>query len=317
MSTTLTERYIAATVTSLPTATQADVRAELTASIDDAVEARIEQGEDAAAAERAVLTELGDPGILAAGYADRPLQLIGPKYYLTWWRLLKLLWIIVPICTLGGVALAQFIAGAGIGTVIGTSIATTISAIVHVGFWTTLVFVILERTGASTGAAWTVDQLPEPQPTGAGRVDLIASLVVTGLLAASLVWDRFVGWVRVDGEPVPLLGPGLWPLAITGIYAILAGWIVVAIWVFVRGRWTVPTAILSTALAVALMSLTLSLLGRGELVNPAFIDVVFTANGVEEGTRRILGIITAFALVAFPAWSIADAWIKTARDAKR
>ena len=30
-----------------------------------------------------MLTELGDPVILAAEYADRPLHLIGPRYYLT------------------------------------------------------------------------------------------------------------------------------------------------------------------------------------------------------------------------------------------
>ena len=104
---TLTERYIAATTASLPAESQQDVRAELGVSIADAVEARIEQGEDPAAAERAVLTELGDPVVLAAGYADRPLHLIGPRYYLTWWRLLKALLIIVPLCALGGVAVAH------------------------------------------------------------------------------------------------------------------------------------------------------------------------------------------------------------------
>ena len=94
--TTLTERYITATIRSLPATAQADVRAELEASIADAVEARVEQGEPREAAEHAVLTELGDPGVLAAGYADRPLHLIGPRYFLVWWRLLKLLLWIVP-----------------------------------------------------------------------------------------------------------------------------------------------------------------------------------------------------------------------------
>jgi len=42
---TLTERYIAATVKSLAPTAQDDVRAELEASISDAVEARVEQGE--------------------------------------------------------------------------------------------------------------------------------------------------------------------------------------------------------------------------------------------------------------------------------
>lgn len=121
---TLTERYIAATAASLPAESQQDVRAELGVSIADAVEARIEQGEDPAAAERAVLIELGDPAVLAAGYADRPLHLIGPRYYLTWWRLLKALLIIVPLCALGGVAVAQALIGSPVETIIGRRGAT-------------------------------------------------------------------------------------------------------------------------------------------------------------------------------------------------
>src|SRR5690625_6334720 len=58
---------------------QDDVRAELTTSITDAIDARTEQGEDPETAERAVLTELGDPAVLAAEYVDRPLHLIGPR----------------------------------------------------------------------------------------------------------------------------------------------------------------------------------------------------------------------------------------------
>ena len=71
MTATLTERYIGATIRSLRPDAQADVRAELEASIADAIDARVEQGEAPDDAERAVLTELGDHGILAAGYAER------------------------------------------------------------------------------------------------------------------------------------------------------------------------------------------------------------------------------------------------------
>ncbi|MEO2098896.1 MAG: permease prefix domain 1-containing protein [Brachybacterium sp.] len=119
MSATLTERYISATIRSLPAESQEDVRAELAASIADAVEARTEQGEDPGAAEREVLTGLGDPAVLAAGYADRPLHLLGPRYYLTWRRLLILLLWIVPACAFVGVGLSQALIGADGGTIAG------------------------------------------------------------------------------------------------------------------------------------------------------------------------------------------------------
>ena len=99
MSTTsLTDRYVDAAMRTVPENQRDDLAAELRASIDDQVEARVEQGDARDAAERAVLTDLGDPEKLAAQYTDRPLWLVGPRYYLTWWRLTKLLWAIVPAC---------------------------------------------------------------------------------------------------------------------------------------------------------------------------------------------------------------------------
>lgn len=83
MKTSLSERYITATIGGLPEDLHNDVRAELEASIADAIAARVGADQDRDAAERAVLTEWGDPAVLAASYAERPLQLIEPRYYLT------------------------------------------------------------------------------------------------------------------------------------------------------------------------------------------------------------------------------------------
>src|SRR5699024_6768415 len=221
MNTALAERYIAATVKSLPPAVQDDVRAELTASITDAIDARTQQGEDPATAERAVLTELGDPAVLAAAYTDRPLHLIGPRYFLTWWRLLKLLLTIVPAVAIAGVALAQLIAQEPIGAVIGESIAAGISAVVDVFFWVTLVFAIVERSGADAGVPWDVEQLPDLQSAGVGRVDAIASVIFGILAVAVILWDQLWGFVRIDSESLPILHPQLWPWWLLGLITLI------------------------------------------------------------------------------------------------
>lgn len=317
MATTLTERYIGATIASLPPETQDDVRAELETSIADAVEARVEHGEDSAAAERAALTELGDPAALAAGYADRPLHLLGPRYYLAWLRLLKLLLAIVPACAAGGVALAQVIAGADVGEVIGQTIAVTITVTLHVVFWVTLVFVVLERTGADTGQRWDVDQLPEKRSTGTGRADLIASVIFGGLGVGALLWDRFRSFVWIDGESISILNPDLWPWAVLGLFVLIAAEVGLAALLCVRGRWSVPFAILNTALAVLFVSWALTLWGNGLLVNPEFLDVVLRDNGVAPGTMRILGILLVFSIVGISAWDVIDGWTKARRDARR
>lgn len=310
---TLTERYIGATIRSLAPELQDDVRAELEASVADAIDARLEQGESLAEAERAVLTELGAPGILAAGYADRPLHLIGPKYYLVWWRLLKLLLIIVPICAFGGVMLGQLIDGAPTGEIIGTSVVAALGSIVHVGFWVTLVFFIVERTGADTGVRWDVDQLPEPTQNGAGRSDAIASMVFLALGVGAVFWDAFIGFFPTGGEPIPILDPALWPWGITFFLALFAAEALLAVVVYAQRRWTIGAAVVNTLLAAVFAAWSLTLLVRGELLNPEFLSYVFSDNGVTDETMRVLTVITGFGLVAFPIWDIVDGWIKTVR----
>lgn len=310
---TLTERYISATIRSLRPEMQDDVRAELEGSIADAVDARLEQGEAPEAAERAVLTELGDPGILAAGFADRPLHLIGPRYYLVWWRLLKLLLVIVPVCAFGGVLLGQLIAGAPTGEVVGSAVVAALGSIVHVGFWVTLVFVILERSGADTGVRWSVDQLPEPMENGVGRADAIASLVFLVAGVGAVFWDALVGFFPTGGAPIAMLNPGLWPWGVGFLFALIAAEALLAVVVYAQRRWTFGAAVVNTVLAVVFAAWSLTLLVQGELLNPEFLRFVFTDNGVDAETLRILAVVTGFGLVAFPVWDIVDGWIKTAR----
>lgn len=110
MTTTLTDRYLAATLRSVPADRRDEIDTELRASIADMIDGRTADGADAATAERDVLNELGDPAQLAASYANRRLQLIGPEYYLAWQRLL-----IVLVSTIPAI----------VGTVVGVVQATT------------------------------------------------------------------------------------------------------------------------------------------------------------------------------------------------
>ncbi len=92
------------------------------------------------------LVELGDPAALAASYVDRPLQLIGPRYYLTWWRLMKLLYSVVLPIAVAAVAFGQVLGQEPVGQIIGSTVAAAIGIAVHLGFWTTLVFAVLDRS---------------------------------------------------------------------------------------------------------------------------------------------------------------------------
>ena len=314
MTTPLADRYIVAVVASLPPRLQSDVRAELEASIEDAVAARCHEGASRSEAEREVLTSFGDPAAFAAGFAGRPLYLIGPKYYLAWWRLLKLLVIVVTLSTWAAVALGQILANAPVGVVIGDSVGTAITAAVHVCFWTTLVFAVLERTGAEVGTAWSLDDLPDASPEGSGRADVIASLLVVGATVGVVLWDLFRGFWRPEGDPVAFLNPGLWPWGIAFVFGLWAVDVVIAVVTYARARWDLAAAIANTVTAVLFAGWVLVVLAGGHLVNPVFIDELTSRSALTTDALRVLGIVLGLAVVGVSAWEALDGWRRYRRS---
>jgi len=318
MTDTLTDRYILAVTRTLPEQQRADVADELRAAIADQLDARLDDGQTPDAAERDVLTELGDPDKLAAGYADRPLHLIGPRYFLDWKRLLILLmWIVVPIAAFG-IALGQTLSGAPFGAIIGGTIGGALSVGVHLAFWTTLVFALVERSddARSPLAPWTVDRLPADNPyTGARFSDMIASIVFLAVAAVALVWDQLVGAVYLNGQWMSLLSPSLWPWWVGALLVAMGIEAVLQIVVFLRGRWTVALAACNTVLNIVIAVPAVWLLTRGELLNPAFWDAVIP-NGEAAKVYGILSVLTGFAIVGVAVWDTLDAFLKARRAAR-
>lgn len=313
MTATPTERYIEATVRRLPPAAQDDVRRELDASIADAVDARIAQGEAPDAAERAALTELGDPAALASGFADRPLHLIGPRFYLSWVRLMKiLLWTLPPLAAVGG-AIGHAVAGANGTTIFAEALALALSVAVHTVFWTTLIFVVIERTGAEFPATWTLDQLPEMPEKDGGKTDAIASLVFLALAAGAFFWDALRGFVRVGDEWVPALGPELWPWWMAGLFALMTAEAVFVLVRARRGRWTVGFAIGRTVLAGLFVSWVATVTGRDLLLNPEVVALL-AERDVGGDVLAILAIVLGASVAAGAVWSIVVAWNGARRD---
>nr|WP_274637220.1 permease prefix domain 1-containing protein [Microbacterium bovistercoris] len=308
---TLTERYVDAAMRTVPQPQRSDLSAELHASIADQIDARIEAGDAPASAEAAVLTELGDPEVLAAGYTGRQLHLIGPRYYLDWWRLMKVLLWIVPVCTAFGVALGQVLAEAPAGGIIGTTVVAVLTSILHVAFWTTLIFVILERTGHETMDAgpWTPERLPEPKQSGATFADMVASIVMLLALAGAMLWDLWLGFV--PGHRVSLLDAELWPIAILILFAIMACKAVLVIMVHLHGRWTARDAVVNAVLVLAAVGTLVY--NNGHLLNPGFFEAVGGADGAA-GAHRVVTIVAWFVIGVIALWDILDTFLKARRS---
>lgn len=317
VKTTLTDRYVDAAMRTVPDKQRDDLATELRASIDDQVEARLEQGESRDAAERAVLTDLGDPDKLAAQYTDRPLWLIGPRFYLTWWRLLKLLWTIVPVCAAFGVALGQTLAGESFGEIVGNVAAVTLSVVVHIGFWTTLVFFIVERSerGVDSGfvSAWTPDDLPEPKERRASLGDLVASLVFLAIAAGAILWDHFVGVAyTTDDGWLSFLAPGLWPWWIGALFVLMVLEALLAISVYAKGRWDVGSATVNLFLNLTIAGGVLWLLPQQQLIDPEFFPALVSADSAQTVTT-VVTTVFGFGTVAIAAWDAIDAFLRAKR----
>jgi hypothetical protein len=315
--TTLTDRYVWAAARSVPESQRNEFDRELRERIGDAVDAHVEGGAAPADAEHAALVELGDPAVLAASYVDRPLQLIGPRYFLMWWRLLKLLLVIVVPIAAAGVLIGQLVSGANVGEMIGAAVATMLSVAVHLGFWTTLVFALLERSAGTSLplAQWTPEQLPQARDDArAGRLgDLIASVVFLALFAAAIVWQQFgVIWIDGERQPIPVLDPALWSFWIPYFLGLLLLEIVFAVVIYLRG-WTFTLAGVNVLLNVAFTVPALWLFVTGQLLDAAFVEAIRWPWGDESASTTVVAVIVVV-VIGTATWDVIDGFIKATRN---
>jgi hypothetical protein len=315
---TLTDRYVYAAARAVPEGQRAEVERELRERIGDETDALIEQGYAPGEAEREALAALGDPYVLGAGYVDRPLQLIGPRYYPTWLRVLKLITAIGLPTAAVGVLIGQLVSGAPFGAAIGTTAVTTIQVAVNIGFWTTLVFAIMERsTGEqATAVGWTLDLLPQlPEPVKLSRrADLIGSLVFLGLFAVAIVWQQFgLVWLTDEGGAVPVLNPELWSFWIPFFLALIALEILFAVAVYAWGwNWWLVTANLVLNIAFTVPALWLLL--TGQLISDELLELMRWPWG-EAGPIVVAAVVITTIGVAI--WDVIDGAIKAWRATRR
>jgi hypothetical protein len=310
--TELTDRYVAAVLRGVPETQRADVERELRASVADAVDGMLEQGAEPSAAERSVLTDLGDPARLSADYSDRPLYLIGPALYLDYVRLLRvLIAIVVPIAAVGA-ALAQALTGGTIGQVVAGAITTALGVLVHLGFWVTIVFFLLERSGAGAATplgTWSLDRLPELPARRQGLVDAVSAITWIGILIALLVGQQF--FLFLDGRNVPALNPDHWAFWFPVLILLLLAEIGVEVARFRTGRWTVPLAAVNAVLNVAGASVVIALLWAGTLLNAELFAVLGWAD--DAGPSNVVSILVTIAMIGIAGFSIVDAFVRAIR----
>lgn len=313
---TLTDRYLAATLRAVPAQRRGEIADELRASIDDMIDDRVTGGQGRDTAEREVLTELGHPERLAARYAGRPLQLIGPTYYLVWQRVLRLLLTFVPALVGVLAGLLTAIVGDEPGRAIGAGITAAFQTAVQIAFWVTVSFAVLERTDTTLKLPeWTVDQLPdEPVERDVRLTDTCASIAFLLLALAFLPWQQLGSPVTdTDGDTLPLLDPALWHSWLPVLAAILVAALVLELVTYRTGRWTWRLVAVNAALDLAFAVPLGWLLLTDRLLNPALAQrFAWLREGDHLHTSARVAVVV---IAAITLWDVVDSAVKARRHA--
>lgn len=275
----LTERYIYAVVRHLPESQREDVANELRGLIEDTLD---EKGSRSKKTINEVLTELGDPELLARQYRGAPQYLIGPKYYSIYLQALKMTFAIgLPI---GGVIVAIDQIVKQPESIIGFFIALVgglVMISIQILFWLTALFVIFERTNVDTKdlktTPWTPDMLPEismkrqiPLSDAVGDMVWYALIIALPLIAQPLIG------AHVDGQTTPFFNPQIPTLWIVVFVALGVVGFVKAYIKLRLHRWTTGLAAFNAAFSVIFVGALLALVSTVQLVNPAFITLLDT-----------------------------------------
>lgn len=318
--TSLADRYVWAVIRLLPESQRRDTEATLEELIAESVAARLdaEPDRDPTEIEREVLTELGDPSVMASRYSERPRALIGPEVFPEYlWVLRLVMAVAVPAVT----AFAMFGAGlqddASFSDVISAGSDAVFNGLIQVAFWVTLVYAFADRW--RSGVPWTLDRLPEVparQTWSAGVGDTIVGIVMTVLAGVALIWQH--RWPPLEdsaGVGVPFFDPDMWRGAAQGLLVLLLASVVVQALVLARRHWSTRLAIANAVINVASLGIVVGLAIQAQLVNAEFLAIV--ADRVEEEvTAQNAAWLVVGVIAAIEVWDSVDAAI-AARRARR
>lgn len=311
----LIELYIQEVTRRLPEKNREDIGLELQSTIADMLpENHTEQDV------KAVLLKLGDPVTLASGYRDRPMHLIGPRYYDVYISLLKM---ILPIA-----AVISLIALIGdnpfrdtentvvdaILKIIGKGIAGIISTSIQVFFWLTLSFAIVERLDPSKDQSpltkdlkpWTPENLKDipniSKIKAVPMIEVFASLLGLSVFAALYFnAENLLGVYEKRNGSLIFVTPSFNQDVLNSYWMLVSCVFIIgvllAIYKLFLRQWTLKLAIFH-AIYQLLSTLTfIIIISNPNLLNPEFIAYQKTLFSIDDWKTSIywgLIIITSF-----------------------
>ena len=289
----LIEVYVREVTRRLPEKMRNDIALELRSTIEDML-----PGDYTEDNVKQVLEKLGNPATLASQYRDRPMHLIGPKFYDAYISILKLTLTIVSIVVLSlfiieKVASLSTIDTLSVSTVIGfvvDAIGLLVETAIQDFFWVTLIFIILDRTISPTvqvpltlsGTPWKPDDLKNIPNIPLKKAIKISEIGVGFFWTViwAVVYFRAIHLIGVyesrEGQSglefvMPVFQHDVflsyWPLVSLHI---LLGLLLLAYKAKLR-QWTFKLALTNTIVQLVGIIVFIIIVSNPNLVNPAFV----------------------------------------------
>ncbi|MCM3166220.1 HAAS signaling domain-containing protein [Peribacillus frigoritolerans] len=301
----LIELYIQEVTRRLPEKNRADIALELQSTIEDMLpEDHTEQDV------KAVLLKLGDPVTLASGYRDRPMHLIGPRYYDVYISLLKMILPIAAVISLIALVGDNPFRDTGntvmeaILKIIGKGISGIISTGIQVFFWLTLSFAILERLDTSKDQSpvtkdlkpWTPENLKDipniSKKKAVPMVEVFASLLGLSVFAA-LYFNaaNLLGVYEKRNGSLIFVTPSFNQDVLNSYWLLVSCVIIIgvllAIYKLFLGRWTLKLASFHAIYQLLYTLAFIIIISNPDLLNPEFLAYQRTLFSIDEWKSSI------------------------------
>ncbi|MCH7323180.1 hypothetical protein LZ480_14985 [Solibacillus sp. MA9] len=286
----LIEIYIQEVTRRLPEKLRADIALELRSTIEDMLPDNYRE-EDV----KAVLNRLGNPVVLANGYKDQPMHLIGPRYFDVYTSLLKMILPIATVIALITIITQYFTDYSGeeailtvVLSIIGKGIGTILEVGIQVFFWITLTFAMIERFDqdkeqqplTSSLEKWTADDLKKvayiPKKKAISKFEVFWGLMWTSIWATLYFYaNQLVGIYEYNGDRLEFVMPALnqevllnyWPFVVIIVGAEIA----LALYKLFKQQWTIRIAFSNAVVQIISTIGFIIILVNPDLLNPTFI----------------------------------------------
>lgn len=315
----LIDKYIQEVTRRLPEKNRKDIALELKSTIEDMLPEQHSEEEV-----KGVLKNLGNPSVLANGYNDRPMYLIGPRYYEVYLTIMKISLPIAAIVAFVSLVAHQIITFNGSDAVLNIiiniftdGIVAIIETCLHTFFWITLTFFIVERVDSSKDTEplnfklkkWSPEDLMDIPNLAKKRIsdgEIVFSLFWTALWATCYFYADHLFGVYEKGEDglifvTPALNQEVLLSYLPMIIVVIVLEVGLAIYKLIERKWTTKLAHYNTALQIVVTTIFIFI-----LINPNLFEIDFKVwAGFNEEIVKTVAIVI---FITGALWNIIDSY---------